>query len=204
MADPTLACLLLAAGGSHRLGVAKQLLCLNGESLVHRSARLLLAQSSIVVVVTGARPSEVAQEIQDLPARIEHNSNWLAGMGGSIATGMRLMAEEIDGVLLMLCDQWRIDQADLQTLFHAWLEAPSRVTSSRWMENFGSPAIFPRHMFSDLSQLHARQGAKELIRNQTRVHMVDLPNAQFDLDTSADLQAMRDYEKSVQYSINMK
>ncbi len=195
LADPTLACLLLAAGGSDRLGAAKQLIPLHGESLVHRSTRLLLAQSAMVVVVTGARASEVAQEIQDLPAGIEHNSDWQAGLGGSIATGMRMMPEETDGVLLMLCDQWRIGQADLQTLFHAWLEAPSRVASSRWAEISGPPAIFPRHMFSDMSQLHGRRGAKELIRQQTRVHLVDMPNAQFDLDTAADVRAMRDYEK---------
>ncbi len=197
MADPTLACLLLAAGGSDRLGMAKQLIPLHGESLVLRSTRLLLAQSAMVVVVTGARESEVAQEIQDLPARIEHNSDWLAGMGGSIATGMRMMTEEIDGVLLMLCDQWRIGQADLQTLFHAWLEAPSWIASSRWAKISGPPAIFPRHLFSDLSQLHGRQGAKELISHQARVRLVDMPNAQFDLDTAADLRAMRDYEKEI-------
>ncbi len=175
--------------------MAKQLIPLNGESLVHRSTRLLLAQSSMVVVVTGARGSEVAWEIQDLPARIEHNCDWPAGLGGSIATGMRRLTEEIDGVLLMLCDQWKIGQADLQTLFHAWSEAPSRIASSHWAGISGPPVIFPRHLFSDMAQLHGRRGAKELIRQQTRVHLVDMPNAQFDLDTAADLRAMRDYEK---------
>ena len=50
--------ILLAAGGSTRLGHPKQLLRLAGESLVHRSARAAVeAGCSPIIVVTGAAGS---------------------------------------------------------------------------------------------------------------------------------------------------
>ena len=56
----SLGALLLAAGGSKRLGQPKQLLIIEGEPLVRRQARLLLELGpACAVVVTGAVEAEV-------------------------------------------------------------------------------------------------------------------------------------------------
>ncbi|NIP18757.1 MAG: NTP transferase domain-containing protein, partial [Xanthomonadales bacterium] len=119
MAEPRLACLLPAAGGSERLGRPKQLLELDGEALVVRSARLLLEQSDEVTVVTGACAGQVGDALRELPVGLVHNRGWESGMGGSIAAGVRAIGDGPDGILIMLCDQWRITAGDLGRLVGA-------------------------------------------------------------------------------------
>ena len=187
---PKIAGLLLAAGESRRLGQPKQLVKVKGESLVLRTARLLLTQTPNVHVVVGANTAEIAQSIEKLPVRITRNSKWQDGLGSSIACGMNQIAGNFDGVLIMLCDQWRVEHQDLNDLVEAWNENPSVPTVATWKESFGSPAIIPKIMFEDLMQLKGERGAKCLLEAASPIRQVDLPNAGFDLDTIEDLHKM--------------
>lgn len=191
--DPDLGGLLLAAGGSARLGQPKQLIQLAGESLLSRTVNLLLAQFSDLVVVTGAFAPGVRQQLPSPGVRIEHNEQWQAGMGGSIAAGMRAVSDDLDGVLIMLCDQWRIDDDDLQALIQSWKKEPETIATASWGEILGPPVIFPGHLFGRLRQLRGPQGAKSLVEQQSGICQVEIPNAQFDLDTDEDLQIMREW-----------
>jgi molybdenum cofactor cytidylyltransferase len=194
---PKLAGLLLAAGGSERLGTPKQLVRVGGESLVLRTARLLLTQSPTVTVVTGAHAAETGAQLKGLRVRLRRNAGWQSGMGGSLACGMNAIGDGMDGVLIMLCDQWRVSQQDLQTLVEAWKSDPSELVVSRWEDSFGAPAIFPRSLFPGLGNLTGDRGAKSLIAKQASVRFVDCPNAQFDLDTETDLQAAHTQHHSI-------
>jgi len=184
--------LLLAAGGSQRLGRPKQLLEFEGETLVRRAARLLLGCTDEVVVVTGAHAQPVEGELRDLPVRAVRNEEWRSGMGGSIACGMRAISAASDGVLILLCDQWGVGPRDLRKLVAAWRANPRRGVSARWDGNIGSPAIFPPGMFDDLGRLHGESGAKALITARPGFGAVEIPGAMHDLDTLDDLRAMRD------------
>jgi molybdenum cofactor cytidylyltransferase len=192
--DPVLGGLLLAAGGSERLGQPKQLVLLGGESLLHRTVNLLLTQISDLVVVTGAFAPEVRQQLQNLAVRVEQNNRWQAGMGGSIAAGMEAVSDDRDGVLIMLCDQWRIGHEDLQALIRTWKKEPQTIATANWGENNGPPVIFPRRFFDKLRRLRGEQGAKSLLSLQSGICHVEIPNAQFDLDTDEDLQCLRDWD----------
>ncbi len=189
MAELRPAGLLLAAGGSGRLGQAKQLVSLQGETLVRRQAARLLTQANPVLAVLGAEADPVARELGDLPVGIVHNEAWAAGMGGSIAAGMKALADDQPGVLILLCDQWRIGQADLLALCSAWRGAPSRIAAACWNGQKGAPAIFPNRLFGELRGLSGEQGARGLIEHERGILQVDLPNAAFDLDTPGDLAA---------------
>ena len=187
-AEPVLVGLLLAAGSSERLGQPKQLVQWQGESLLRRTAGMLLAETDEVVVVSGAFAAEIEGDLKGIPVRIQHNDDWRSGMGGSIAAGMCGINRQADAVLIMLCDQWKIEPADLQSLIQTWKEEPAIVATAHWDNTPGPPTIIPHHLFGELSQLHGPQGARSLIRRQSRVNKVDIPNAQHDLDTAADLQ----------------
>ena len=189
-AKPRLAGLLLAAGRSERLGEPKQLVKLRGETLVLRAARLLLTQTPNVSVVIGAFAAKIGQQLKGLPIGIVRNNNWQEGMGASIACGMNKIRSDPDGVLIMLCDQWRIEQKDLFRLVRAWKEDPNRITTAAWDNKQGPPVIFPRHLFDELRKLKGPVGAKNLVNQQADVVKIELPNAQFDLDTKTDLSLL--------------
>src|SRR5262245_27238513 len=87
------AAVVLAAGGSSRMGAPKQLLRLEGESLVCRAARAALAaHCAQVFVVVGAEAVAVAREIEDLPVQRVENVHWAEGVGSSIRAGVEAVA----------------------------------------------------------------------------------------------------------------
>lgn len=185
--------ILLAAGGSSRLGQSKQLLEIDGVPLVRRQAELLLAlQPASVVVVSGAEQLAVELALQGLPVQRVHNPNWQQGMGTSLACGIRAMPERVRGALLLLCDQWRITAVDLQTLVTAWQPEPTRAVSAEWADEQGhtvngAPAIFPRALFFKLAKLQGDRGAQHLLKRYPGgTQRISLPNAAFDIDHPED------------------
>lgn len=188
--------ILLAAGGSSRLGRAKQLLEFRGETLVRRAARLLTEVTPRVSVVTGARSDQVEEALGGLDLRLCHNPRWREGVGSSIALATRDFEAGTRATLVMLCDQYLLDAEDLARIVSAWRDEPGRITASRWAENFGPPVIFPGRFFTALGRLRGDMGARQLLVEQrARVHFVDLPHAAFDVDDAADLERLRSAER---------
>lgn len=187
---------LLAAGGSSRLGRSKQLISFRGERLVHRAARLLLDVTPRLTVVTGAQSDAVREALAGLAPRLCHNSRWRAGIGGSIALATRDFGSDTRACLVMPCDQYLVDERDLDRLLGAWRDEPARIAAARWGDRFGPPVIFPRRFFRDLSRLKGDLGARQLLVEQrATVNFLDLPNAAADVDDARDLERLRARER---------
>lgn len=87
---------LLAAGASSRFGSAKMLAEIDGEPLVRRSARVLLESGlDEVVVVLGARASEVAAALEGLPVSLVVNGDWEDGMFSSVCAGIGAASPDV-------------------------------------------------------------------------------------------------------------
>ena len=184
-----LAGVVLAAGGSARLGQPKQLLEHAGQTLVQRA--VVQAQSVCdcgIVVVTGAQGDAVAAELQGTGARIMHNPDWQSGMAGSLRAALRALDDSgCDAALLMVCDQPRIGTAHLAALAALWQNAPSRAAAAAYDGQPGVPAIVPRSWFAQLAGLQGDQGARGLLRANSDTQLLDMPDAATDIDTPDDL-----------------
>lgn len=194
---PRLAAILLAAGGSERLGQPKQLVQLDGEVLVRRAARLMLAMDvAPAVVVTGHQAEAVSKQLHDLPLDLVHNPEWERGMGHSIACGAQFLPAWVDGVLLMLCDQWKLQETDLVSLVTAWAVDISGIVVTEWKSKShstsGPPVIFPSELIPELKLAKGEVGAKSTIdQNRSIVRRITLRNAKFDLDRPQDLALLQ-------------
>jgi molybdenum cofactor cytidylyltransferase len=183
--------MILAAGGSSRMGRAKQLLKLDGESLVHRTARTAIqAQCSPIVVVTGAQADEVTREISDLPVHVALNPDWENGMGGSIRAGLsQILALEpnVQAAVILLCDQPNLSSKILTDLFSAFSSGNKTIAACRYAATLGPPCCFAKSMFNDLLALADGEGAKKLlVRDPSRVTTIDWEGGESDLDTPQD------------------
>lgn len=178
-----------AAGASARLGRPKQLVPIEGEALVRRSARLAVETGAArVLVVTGACADDVAAALEGLPVELVHNAAYSSGLGGSIAAGARAAGHDMSGLMVLLCDQWRIGADDLRRLLAAWWAEPERIVAARWPGGQGPPVIFPAAHLAALCSLQGDAGAKRLLSAVPGgCRFVDLARAAFDLDTPADL-----------------
>lgn len=179
------AVILLAAGGSTRLGSPKQLLVYEGKTLLRRAAEVALATGCRpVIVVLGAGLVRHREELAGLDVLTVENASWESGMGGSLRAGMAALEPwpALAGVLLTLCDQPFVDAAALRNILAA--AGSGYIVAATYAGTVGVPAWFSQNHFEDLRTLPPDAGAKALLRRHaSSVVTVDLPQAAVDIDT---------------------
>ena len=186
------AALLLAAGGSQRLGTPKQLLNVNGEPLVRRAARAMLAtQPGALFIVVGARADEIFGAVADLPVLRVDCTSWREGLAASLRAGVGAVPDRFDAALIALCDQPALTPGHLGALVAGFARARGSAIASAYAGVIGVPAILPRDWFGDLLALSGDIGARDLLRNSRRaVEVVAAPSLAFDVDEPADLSRL--------------
>jgi molybdenum cofactor cytidylyltransferase len=183
--------IVLAAGGSRRLGRPKQLLELDGVTLLRRAVRAALGTGGRpVVVVLGAQSENFLPQLVGLSVNVVINTNWEAGIGGSIRAGVAAIAgmkPDCEAALLMLCDQPLVSAEMLEQLMQRWASTGKTICAAAYSGTVGTPVVFARRLFGELMQLGDREGGKAIIaRHGEDVDSVEIPEAVVDIDTEAD------------------
>ncbi len=182
------AAVVLAAGGSSRMGSPKQMAAVGGETLLERAVRVAReAGCSPVVVVLGAKYVEVLARSSLGDAVPVINDRWKDGLAGSIQLGVRALeyaGKGADGVVLLTCDQPAVTPEHLRELM-----AGDEVRASRYACRNGVPAFFPARCFEDLTKLQGDAGAREML---AAAEFQVLENGELDVDTVEDLERARE------------
>ena len=186
---------ILAAGKSARMGQPKQLLEWQNRTLLeHALINASVVFEDRVLVVLGAEAELIQSTINLAGATVIVNPDWQTGMASSIRAAIRALPNSATAVMLMLCDQPLITDVQLQSLVSAWQATPEQITASQYHQSIGVPAIFPARYFDRLLMLEGDKGAKSvLIKHQTDLIRISLPEAELDIDTLADFQDLHQY-----------
>lgn len=192
---------VLAAGASHRLGAAKQEVLLAGKTLLRRSLELAAAVaragregSESILLVSGARDVR-DEDIAGLDVRVLHNARWSDGRGSSLALAARhAAAADAGGLLVLLCDQYRLDAAALAPLLRAFELQPERPVAAGYAGTSGAPVIWPASFLPCLAD--GRRRGREWL-DSADVTVVPLAAAAFDLDDAGHLEALRRFEEEL-------
>ena len=190
MSFPSLSVLIPAAGTSERLGHAKQLVKYKGTTLIQNAVN---TASSLdpheIIVITGANAKAVKDAVLQPPVNWIHNPNWSNGMGGSIALGATAVSPASTGLMILLCDQWKIQISDLQLLAETWQSDPERIVCASAEGINMPPVIFPLSCFNELEELRGNKGARTIIdKNSNLLDSIEIENAVIDLDTQIQLK----------------
>ena len=179
--------ILLAAGGSKRMGRPKQLLPWGKTTLLRHAAETALATACRpVIVVLGAEAAACREQLAGLDVSVVENEHWAGGMGTSVAAGvaaLEAIEPPVAGVMLMLVDQPTVNAELLTAILAAW--SPERpIATTRYPEGGGVPAVFDRSYFGELRGLSGDKGARGIIaRELASVALVEPPVSLPDLDT---------------------
>ena len=181
------ALILLAAGGSTRMGRAKQLLPYRGVTLLRHGVNVALASRCCpVAVVVGSQAAQMQHELSGLPVRIVINQAWANGMGGSIRAGLAALLGEArpPAVVITLCDQPAVTAELLNQLIDRYLSTQSPIVACAYDGIAGVPALFDQTLFAQLANLNESTGARELIRQYgSAIETVSFPQGSVDVDT---------------------
>ena len=186
---PGLHAIVLAAGASSRFGSAKQLVRIGERPLLTLIAgRAGEVVGHALIVVLGAGAAELTPLLKHSPGSLVINRDWREGLASSIRAGVARLPSSCAGVMLVLADQACVTAEDLRRLAGAWRRQPLCVAAAAYGATVGAPAIFPRHLFGELSELKGDSGARLLLkRHADRLVKVPMASAAFDLDTPTDL-----------------
>lgn len=188
--------IILAAGRSARLGSPKQLLSYQGKNLLqHTIDAAHESQAGPIVVVLGSDMDEIAGRLDPIHLTIVKNPNWESGMASSVACGINTMNNlypDTEAVILMVCDQPFVNAKLLKDLINKQEESGSSIVASSYENIQGTPALFHKKHFDELSALNGDTGARSLIKRYAE----SIEAIPFDLG-SIDIDTIEDYRNLV-------
>lgn len=182
--------LLVAAGSSRRFGSDKRFAALDGIPMVLRALRnLQTAVDSVVMVIRpGERPRFLDLVAADNAPTLVEAEHAAAGMGASLACGIRHIRG--GAVVVALADMPFVQPASIRCVADALANYPLVVPSYRGRR--GHPVGFQRRFFAELAELDSDRGGKQLLQSHPEmVHEIALndPGILTDIDTPAGLAA---------------
>jgi molybdenum cofactor cytidylyltransferase len=172
-------------GSSHKLEQS-----LGGLSVLGRTLRNAVESHLPVVVVTTQPLAAVAAQI--VAARdvvVVPQALAEMGMGHSIAAGIAARADS-PGWLLLPGDMPMVRPATMLAVAAALEHHP--VAYAQYQGRRGHPVGFAAELYSELMMLSGDEGARRIVARYPAIGVdVDDPGTLLDLDTEADLAAMR-------------
>jgi molybdenum cofactor cytidylyltransferase len=188
-----IALILLAAGGSARMGSPKQLLSYRGRPLVRHAVETALASGcDPIMVVLGAHIEEIRAALDGLDVVIVENTDWQKGLGTSIRAGVSgagIMGS--DGAVLTSIDQPLITADVLKRLVNEHEETGRPIIASEYSNDVGMPAFFTKEFFPKLTSLLPTEDCKAVILANLDLSIrIPCPEAETDLDTPGDYDAV--------------
>ena len=183
---------VLAAGGSTRMGRPKQLAELDGRPLLaHVLAAAADAPLDRVMVALGGAATEVLDRVELGPAEPLVVGGWAAGMGHVLATTLAQATGDWRAVVVLLGDQPLVTGRAVTRLVEAWRAGAGPVVTATYGGRPGNPKLFDRRLLPDLLGLAGDTGARDLVAAHPEwVHRVEVGDlaSDADIDVEADLE----------------
>lgn len=193
----TIAAVILAAGGSTRMGQPKLLLPWKGEALICWPVKIALAAGlSPVIVVTGASANEIETALSGMPVKIVHNSDWEKGQSTSLRCGVAALPDTAEGAILFLGDQPQLPHDLIEKMIAEYrTHAPATpifIASSQGKR--GNPVLFDRSVFQELLHVEGDAGGR-MIFERYPVQFIPVESA----DVLTDIDSPEDYRKFIEH-----
>ncbi|TNF84854.1 MAG: nucleotidyltransferase family protein [Acidobacteria bacterium] len=188
---------VLAAGPSSRFtdDLPKQLLELEGETLVRRIARRALESNLIdVVVVVGYREREIKAALGVLPLQVVVNPDFEQGQSTSVRAGLAEVRPDATAVMFLPVDQPFLTRSLIDHLIAVHEKTGAQIVVPAYEDQRGAPVLFDSTLFPELAHLTGDSGGRQLFpRHQEKIVEVQLTSREplLDIDTPEDWERLQ-------------
>ncbi|MGH8925862.1 MAG: nucleotidyltransferase family protein [Acidimicrobiia bacterium] len=191
-----IAALVLAGGGSKRLGRPKQIEPWGeGTLLGHVLAEVAQGPFDHRFVVLGAATDRILDVVDFTDWVVVENLEWESGMASSLRVGLDALLRftRSDSVAIFLGDQPQIDHEVVNALLKARSRTKRQVIVPKYRYEWGNPVVVERPLWTRLMSLEGDAGAKPLLK----AHPEWVEEVWFearpprDVDTDEDIEDLR-------------
>ena len=177
----TVAGVVLAAGGSTRMGTPKALLDADGATFVARLAGTLRRGGcDPVVVVAAADTGPVAAEARRAGARLATNPGGAGGQIGSLRAALaHLDAIETPPAALLFTpvDNPAVSADTVRAVIRAWQRSGAAIVAPRYRGERGHPVLADMAVAHEFREEGLAEGARTVVRRDPgRVLVVPVPD----------------------------
>jgi molybdenum cofactor cytidylyltransferase len=190
---------VLAAGGSSRLGRSKLLLELpNGKTLIRHVADIVQETPfRPVMVILGRDAEKTRQEVQKMPFSFIVNPFWQKGMSTSLKLGVEALPDVCRACLVVLGDQPFQSVELMQRIVSRYMETGVQAVFPIVDGKRSNPVVLDRSTFASIKDLEGDTGARNLFSRFT-TSALSWPDKRLliDIDTEEDYRKVQSLMQS--------
>lgn len=192
----SVAALILAGGGSSRLGRPKQLEEWGEGTLLGQvvaAARTFPVEETWVVL--GSEFERILAEVDMDDCGVVENPAWEEGIASSLRVGLDALVQRsrCEAVLVLMGDQPDIDPDVVAELIKVFEDSDAAVVIPKYRYTWGNPVVIDRSLWPRLMSLTGDEGARRLFQAHPEwvkeVWFERMPPR--DVDTEADVAELR-------------
>ncbi len=184
--------IILAAGGSSRMGKPKQLLEIGGKTLVSIVIENILASiiDEVIIVTQPDLPLISDNEYPDIKRVV--NNEWQTGQSSSMKAGLNAVDPKTNAVMFFMADQPMVDEGIINSLIIAFQDSQKPIISPLYNGKKGAPVIFKRRLFDELNLIQGDRGGRDLLEVYPVEYVnIEIPIAALDVDTPEEFEKLR-------------
>jgi len=184
--------IILAAGLSSRMGYTKQLITIDGQTMIDLAVQTVLAAGiKDPIVVLGHNATEIQAQAKLLSnCTVVINKSYRTGMASSLRHGVRAVTPKTSAYLFMLSDQPLVSSTLIDELLQEFVKKEADILYPTYQGKRGNPVIISSKLRGRLLEAQGDSGARFLFNDGSLniiAHPVSTPSVIMDIDTPGDL-----------------
>jgi molybdenum cofactor cytidylyltransferase len=187
---------VLAAGRSARMGEAKQLLRVGGQTMLERTLEIVRAsRADEIVMVLGASAELIRRGIPAAlldDVRVVVNEDYASGMASSLRVGLAAVSRGSDAALVVLGDQPLVRPETMGEIVERYCGSDAEIVVPCYIGLRGNPVLLGRTLFAEAMALEGDVGCRAIFaKHADGILRVDVNDA----GVLADVDSREDYER---------